>query len=273
MSDINDVDIWQPSSILGTNVNSTNNTISLQTGFVTSNNQIGPTVQLWQQVGIASIPALPEPGIGSAESINLIRTNGDISVATRDIRTQNIYGNLGPGEVCLYATGPVASPDLQGQARVILKGNGSVTLYTTTNNIPSGVGANTIAGPGMYLTLDPQKGLIFSSPFGGFVFDQTGFHIKTVTGCSFDMTNLSSVPIGGLPGMVNSISMTSSIATINSNLINLGPDVTSGGLGYLPAVVSLIPPGPVPGVPPMIGVGVGAVALPTLQSSKVNISI
>ncbi len=272
--DINSDDIFQPSSIMGTAINPANNTISLITGFAVSNNTIGPTVQLWQQSGIASIPALPEPGIGSAESINLIRSTGDISIATRDLRNQSIYGNLNPGEVCLYATGPVAS--MPGQARVILKGDGSVTLFTTADTIgPGGVNiptGNTSSGPGIYFTLGP-KGLVFSSPFGGFVFDVTGFHVKTVSGCSLDMSNLSSIPVGGLPGMVNSIQLTSSMTTINSNLVNLGPSLTSGGLGYFPAVTSIIPPGPVPGVPPMIGVGVGAVVLPTVQSGKVNIAI
>jgi len=267
-------DIFQTTSIVGSSSNPNNNTISLTTGDAVIGETVGPTVQLWQQVGFASIPALPEPNVGSAESVNLIRGIGDISVATRDLRNQDIYGNLNPGEVCLYATGPVAS--MPGQARVLLKGDGSITLFTTADTInPDGSTSptgNTSAGPGIYFTLSPT-GLIFSSPFGGFIFDKTGFHVKTVNGASLDMVNLSPTPIGGLPGMTSSIQLTSSISTINSGLINLGPDVTSGGLGYLPAVTSMIPPGPVPGIPPMIGVGLGAVVLPTVQSSKCFIGI
>ena len=250
-------------SIMGSSVNDKNNTISMTTGDAVIKEITGPKTQFWQHCGFASRPALAAPGIGAAQSINIVRANGDISIASRDLRDQQIYGNLGPGDTCVYGTGATGL----GQARVMVSGNdGSVTLSTTTDG-SNGVGKNTDAGVGVYLRIDTDK-LQFTAPWGSLVFDRTGFHIKTSSGAGFDLINMpaSLVAFGGNC----QAKITASQITMDAPTVFLGPSVTNGGSAYMPAVYGVVP-GPVG--TPILGVGVGAVTVAASASTKVYLAI
>lgn len=250
-------------SVLGSTVNDSNNTISMTTGDAVTGETTGPKVQMWQNFGFASRPALAEPGIGSAQTINIVRANGDIAIAGRDLRDQAIYGNLGPGETCIYATGPVAS--MPGQARLSLKADGSVTMSTTGDSNISGVGANTAGGPGVQLQISPDK-LSFTAPWGALVFDKTGFHIRTNAGAGFDLSNIpTTLAVSG----TTMARISASNITLNAPTVCLGPDALSGGSTYLPAVFGILP-ATFPNTP-ILGVGVGAVTVAAMGSTKVLI--
>lgn len=249
-------------SIMGSNINGKNNTVSITTGDAVIKETTGPKTQFWQQVGFASRPALAAPGVGAAQSINIVRANGDISIATRDLRDQAIYGNLSAGETCIYASGT----DGEGQARIALKKDGSVTLSTTTDSPDGGI-RNTDTGVGVYLRIDPDR-FSFVAPWGKLIFDASGFHVQTISGASFDLSNVNlPAPIGG----VNSARITASSITFDAPNVCLGPSPTSGGvLGYMPAVFGILPPA-APLVP-ILGVGVGAVTVAAASSTKIFIA-
>lgn len=250
-------------SIMGSVVNEKNNTISVTTGDAIIGEVTGPSTQLWQNCGFASRPAMAAPGLGSAESINIVRANGDISIATRDLRDQAIYGNLGPGDTCVYGTGATGL----GQARVYVNGNdGSVTISTTADS-QSGGAKNTDTGVGVYLRIDTDK-LQFTAPWGSLVFDRSGFHLKTASGAGFDLINMpaSLVAFGGNC----QAKITASQITMDAPSVFLGPSPTSGGVGYLPSVYGIVPG---PAGTPVLGVGVGAVTVAASASTKVFIGI
>lgn len=250
-------------SIMGSNVNDKNNTISITTGDAVIKETTGRKTQFWQQVGFASRPALAAPGLGAAQTVNIVRANGDISIATRDLRDHAIYGNLSHGDTCVYGTGATGL----GQARVYVNGNnGSITLYTTADG-PDGGMANTDSGVGVYFRISPQ-GMTFKSPFGNMTFDASGFHVQTITGAAIDLANVNlPPPIGGF----NSARITASSIILDAPNVCLGPSPTAGGvLGYMPAVFGILPPA-APLIP-ILGVGVGAVTVAAASSTKIFIA-
>lgn len=264
MSDSNSADIFNiGASVMGSTVNEANNTVSLTTGDAVIGEVTGPKTQCWQQFGFASRPAMAAPGLGSAQTINIIRPNGDIAIAGRDLRDQSIYGNLSNGDTCVYGTGAAGL----GQARVYVNGNnGSITLYTTGDG-PDGGMANTDSGVGVYLRVAPDR-LSFMAPWGKLVFDASGFHVQTLTGAAFNLSNVNlPAPIGGF----NSARITASSITLDAPNVCLGPSPTAGGvLGYMPAVFGILPPA-APFIP-LLGVGVGAVTVAAASSTKIFIA-
>jgi hypothetical protein len=264
MSDQYSEDIFNVgASVMGSIVNDSNNTISLITGDAIIKETTSRNTQCWQQFGFASRPALAAPGLGSAQTINIIRPNGDLAIAGRDLRDQAIYGNLSHGDTCVYGTGATGL----GQARVYVNGNnGSITLYTTTD-APDGGLANTDSGVGVYFKISPQ-GMTFKSPFGNMTFDASGFHVQTITGAAIDLANVNlPAPIGGF----NSARITASSIILDAPNVCLGPSPTAGGvLGYMPAVFGILPPA-APLIP-ILGVGVGAVTVAAASSTKIFIS-
>lgn len=90
-------------------------------------------VQWVQQVGLASRPA--KPANGKAAQAVVVEGGGiDIAIASQDVRFNEVYGSLAEGEVCLFAVGP----DGTAQARILLKANGSINLYTVKGNAAGG---------------------------------------------------------------------------------------------------------------------------------------
>ncbi len=141
-------------------------------------------------------------------------------------------GNLKDGETALYAAGP----DGAGQAAVLLKADGSLTLFTTDDN--------TASGNGVSFKVAPDK-MQFIAPWGSLTFDATGLHIKTNTGARFDLGAISAPP--PLDALVPSyckitagtVSINGKLATsIDSPMISLG---VAGPLPLAPLMVSLIP--------------------------------
>ena len=174
--------------ILNTSLDAKTNTILASTGDARA--PVGETsdAEWWQQIGFASRPSNPTPtntetqGI-CGESVLMRRGDRDICVSSRDIRGQQLTGNLNPGETCVYASGTTGT----AQGRVVIKADGSVTLFTTDSN--------TAAGNPVALRISPTGGLEFTSQWGSLVLDQTGFHVKTQAGPRLDMGGIS------LPGV------------------------------------------------------------------------
>ena len=123
--------------VLTSTKDDTTGTRTYQLGNVTNSEVTSDGAESWQHFGFASRPAEAVPnGIDAPQTIAIARSDRDLSIAERDVRGQEIYGNLKAGETCLYATGK----DSLGQARILLKQDGGINLYTTKGNTSSGQG-------------------------------------------------------------------------------------------------------------------------------------
>ncbi len=103
----------------------------------------------WQHTGLITIPAeMDKAGKNAAKTV-IYQTGGyDIVIASRDPRGLELAGTMGPGDACLYSPGK----DGKGQARVLVKSNGSVTLMGRKGNVAG--------GKGMMVQLDAENGAI-----------------------------------------------------------------------------------------------------------------
>jgi hypothetical protein len=158
--------------ILTTVVNATTGRIFAQTGNVNTEKTETDGVEWWQHVGFASRPAKPEPGKKAAQAITLKSSDRDVCISSVDNRGLELYGSLDHGETCLYAAGE----DGTSQARVLLKKDGSINLYTRKGNAA--------AGAGMVVQVDAQNGVIrlINDKGYGIIIDQDG--VKITAGAS-----------------------------------------------------------------------------------------
>lgn len=108
----------------------------------------GDGAEWWQHVGFLSRPSKPDLGKAAAETVTVARGGVDAVIASRDVRGQELAGELAHGETCLYAPGETGT----GQARVLLKKDGSIHAYTRKGN--------TADGTGMTLQIDATAGAI-----------------------------------------------------------------------------------------------------------------
>lgn len=108
----------------------------------------GDRAEWWQHVGFASRPPKPEKGRSQTEACIVRQSDHDVCFASRDVRGQELAGELAHGETCLYAPGETGT----GQARVLLKKDGSIHAYTRKGN--------TADGTGMTLQIDATAGAI-----------------------------------------------------------------------------------------------------------------
>lgn len=132
--------------ILTTRVDQTTKKITAQLGSVVAQKVDTDAAEWWQAYGLATRPPKPEAGKQAAQAVVLRAGDYDICIASQDLRGLELYGTLDHGEVCLYSAGE----DGNGQARVLLKKDGSVSLYTRKGN--------TKDGTGMLVQLDAANG-------------------------------------------------------------------------------------------------------------------
>lgn len=221
-------------------------TIDAITGILTA--QIGDAVkgiasssgaEIWQQWGFASLPTPPQNGQSGAQALVMKRGVLDIIFAGRDPRAGAIWGNLKPGEVAVFGTGPTGT----GQGRMLLKQDGSVTLYTTDSN--------TAGGNAVFLRVSPTNGLEFVSPWGTLTLGPHGFHVVAGV-AALDLATVSGMPLGG-----SYFTVTSSFSTLASSTVLLGPSTSPAGynpvaFGYAANPLTM-PPVPIvssaPGAP------------------------
>lgn len=145
-------------SILNTIVDATTKTILATTGDVESETPGADNVQWLQHVGFVSRPSKPAARERAAKGLVIKRGDHDVCIGSSDIRGQELSGNLGHGDTCIYAAGE----DGTGQARVLLKGStGAVSLYTTADNTSTGAGMGVFINPS-----DDSVSIINSQGFG-----------------------------------------------------------------------------------------------------------
>lgn len=148
--------------VLSSKIDPTTGAMLVQLGDSTTGETESDGAEVWQQPGLASLPAAPTQGSASCQAIAIRRTDRDMVFAMCDKRATSIYGKMKPGETCVYATA--------GQARALFKADGHAVIYTTADNTPSG---QTHA-----ITLGPE-GLQIMTKFGGITIDSNGITITS----------------------------------------------------------------------------------------------
>lgn len=129
-----------------------------------------------------------------------------IAVLDRVVAKAN-YGNLKEAEACLAATA-------DAPARVMVKDDNSITMYTTDDGKPT--------GHGVYLKLS-STALEFYAPWGRLVFDASGFHVVTASGARMDLGG-----IGGIPGPLSTLA---SYATLSAATVKCAGSIVMLGAG------------------------------------------
>jgi hypothetical protein len=192
--------------ILTTLVDKVTGTISAQLGDATNGIPDIDAAEWVQHVGFWSRPADPTPnapvnGAVSAQCVTIKNGDRDVVVASRDLRSNSVYGNIKAGETCVGATA--------GQARVYCKANGAVVLYTTANNESSGTSVMAYVGPDQ---------IQLANSFGAITIDSTGITI-TAGQAALVLTAAGDAKLMGQTATVNG-----SIAAISgTSLTTVGP--------------------------------------------------
>ena len=223
-----------------------NNSIQVSLGDPLDENSESTGVQWIQHSGFASIPPKAVPGQSGCETVTIEGSQRDTVIASRDVASQGNYGKLTYGEFCMYSAGA----DGQSQGRVMGKGDGSVTLYTTDDN--------TAAGTAVYQRISPTA-WEFVSPFGKMVFDESGWYVRTKNGGEIRIMNVLNL---ANPLASSSVRISAGNVLIDSGTIFLGP--TTGGL-YLGATYDPLPATSSPATPALPGT--------VIQSTSVFIGV
>lgn len=167
--------------ILTSSLSDATNRILLQTGDVVRNATDSDQVEHWQHIGFVSRASKPDAGKKAGQVIVLKTSGRDAAIASVDQRGLALYGDIGYGETGLYAAGA----DGNAQARVILKGDGSVNLYTTEDN--------TEEGQAVYFRVAPDA-FQFIAPWGTMKFDANGFRVNHRSGAQLSLGGIYGLP-------------------------------------------------------------------------------
>lgn len=189
--------------ILKTVRSATTGLITAQTGDVVAKFANADVSEWWQHVGFASRPAVPTAGSASCQGVAIKRGDNDAIVATRDARGTSIYGSLSDGEACVYAPG--------AQGRVLLKADGSVSLYTTSDN--------TSSGQSVILKVSPSA-VAIGTPWGAITMDSNGIKLGAQGGAGIQLGADGTVTIIGTSVALNggSVSLGANATPVNSVL-------------------------------------------------------
>lgn len=160
--------IWAAGvDVLKSTVNAVTKTVLFQTGDVLAEKADGDNVEHWQHVGLVSRPPKPSAGKAAAQCVVLRGGDRDVSIASRDLRGQALAGNIQDGETCLYAAGTTGT----AQPRLLMKANGTISLFTRDGNSEG--------GQAVALQLNPDSSFAIVSKYGAIRIDATGITISS----------------------------------------------------------------------------------------------
>lgn len=166
------------------------NTILAQTGDVVNESAESDNVEWWSHVGFLSRPSKPTAGQAACQGVVIRQGDHDACVASRDRRGQELAGSLSDGETCIYAAGPNGT----SQGRILLKGNGSVSIYTAKGNVPGGASCT------IQCNTDSIK---MANEHGGISIDENGVKLLTSGGSGIQIGKDGKVAIIGTEMAVN----------------------------------------------------------------------
>lgn len=140
--------------VLRTVINGATGIVSAQLGSVASESVDTTDAEWWQHVGFISRPAAATAKQSACQAVTIRRGDRDVIVATRDLRGITLAGQLKDGETCIYAPGA----DGSAQGRILLKADGSVSVYSRTDG----------AAKGMVISVTPSSDTIAIVNAAGF---------------------------------------------------------------------------------------------------------
>lgn len=178
--------------ILTTTVNAATKRILAQTGDVVKDATDTDGAEWWQHVGFASRPPKPQAGKQAAQAVVLKTSDRDVIVGSVDQRGLDLYGNLDHGESCLYAAGE----DGEAQARILLKKNGSINLFTKSGNTSDGEGMGIFVNPSGEISVASHNGaaLLIGSDGSVKLFNASGALQVSATG-AVKLSSVASVAV------------------------------------------------------------------------------
>lgn len=185
--------------------------ILAQTGDAATDSTETDRVAWWQQVGFLSRPSKAEAGKKSAEAV-VIRLHGhDISIASRDLRGLELAGNLEEGETMIYAPGETGT----GQARILLKANGNIAIFTRSGNAENGAGVT--------IQANADGSIVAQSEHGAMRLDADGWRF----GCGSAALQL---------GSDGKIAMIGTEIALNGGAVSIGANATTPVVGGLAGI-------------------------------------
>ncbi len=204
--------------LLKTSVDAVTGKILAQLGSVVGEITDSDNAEWWQHVGFASRPSKAVAGKSSAQAVVIKRSDHDICVASQDPRSLEMYGNISDGETCVYAAGE----DGTSQGRILLKTDGSVSLFTTSTNLSSGDSVYARVAKGTNAATGAPDGFTWAAPWGTNKFDDTGFHTVHTSGAEFHL--------GGIYGMPSPLDQISSYCKIQVGTFHVSCSGASFGV-------------------------------------------
>lgn len=201
--------------IIKTTVDAVTRTVLAQTGSVTDSTTESDRVEWWQLVGLISRPPKPQAGVAAAQGVIIRSGANDVCIASRDLRGQSLAGSISDGETCLYAAGETGT----AQARILLKGAGIATIYTTTDNTSSGQSIALQVGP---------TGISWGTPWGALSMDSSGLTIAMSGGAGMKLGTDGTVTIIGTKAALNAGSVSLGATASPATPVVWGPAGISG---------------------------------------------
>lgn len=128
------------------------------TGVTESDN-----AEVWQHVGLVSRPPKPVAGKQAAQGVSIQMGDREVIIASCDTRGLDLLGNLRDGETSIYAAGG----DGNSQGRILLKDDGSISIFTRDGN--------TADGKGIMFRVGADGSFSFVSPLGAMTLDSSGW--------------------------------------------------------------------------------------------------
>lgn len=197
--------------ILSAGVDPATNVILCQTGNAVDSTADADASELYGPPGYYGIPANPTPGKPSCQPVTLKGSDRDMIIGTRDTRDSKIYGNLKPGERCIAAGFPA-------QGRILIKNNGAIVLYTTSDNTPGGTGVSLYVGPDK---------IQIANQYGQLTLGPDGVTLSMADGSSAVMLSEGKASLAGTQ------------VTVNGSLVSVaGAAATCIGTGAAPSLAT-----------------------------------
>ena len=207
-------------SVLKTTVSTKTKSIVAQLGDVLTSTVESDAAEWWQHVGFVSRPPKPVAGSSSCQAVGIRTRDHDIILATKDLRGQTLSGQIGDGETCMYSAGS----DGNSQARVLLKGDGSVNVFTRDGNTDS--------GQAVIIRVDADSKIALQSKHGAIQIDSDGVTL-TAGSASLKLGSDGRVTLGGQVVQVRGqmVLVAGAVATMVGENASYLPGVTGAAYG------------------------------------------
>ncbi len=254
--------------ILTTTVNATTRKVLAQLGDVHRQTTDTDNAEIWAGPGgIVSRPPKPEAGKRAAQAVVLKTGDYDIVLGVNELRGTELYGELDHGETAVFAPGE----DGTGQARILLKKNGAVAIYTTEGNTANG-GSVTIQAL-------PSGEIHIASSLGGISITSSKISVLSASGSGAEFSS-SGVNIIGQTNVINGTCVlgdatATGVATQTSTLplfVAMQAMFTAMQAFFNAPTIQALSAGTAPPVVPLIAAVQVLMALPTTFSTTIKAS-